>query len=92
MQPSIKKGGFEVVFHKKYPFGTKDFSALITGAKSAGAEILYAYPIPPEAPTILKQMKELDFNPKVTFFTRAMFKKMDFQWDLDELDKIAVSV
>ena len=68
MQPSIKKGGFEVVFHKKYPFGTKDFSALITGAKSAGAEILYAYPIPPEAPTILKQMKELDFNPKVTFF------------------------
>jgi branched-chain amino acid transport system substrate-binding protein len=79
MQPSIKKGGFEVVFHRKYPFGTKDFSALITGAKSAGAEILYAYPIPPEAPTILKQMKELDFNPKVTFFNRAIISTKLFE-------------
>ena len=68
---AMKKGGFELVFHQKYPAGTKDFSAMITGAKAAGAEILLAYPIPPAGPTIVKQMKELDFSPKLTHFVRA---------------------
>ena len=68
---AMEKGGFELVFHQKYPAGTKDFSALITGAKSAGAEILVAYPIPPAGPAIIKQMKELDFSPKITHFVRA---------------------
>jgi branched-chain amino acid transport system substrate-binding protein len=68
---AAKKGGFEIVFHQKYPAGTKDFSAMITGAKAAGADILLAYPVPPEGPAIIKQMKELDFNPKVVHFVRA---------------------
>jgi branched-chain amino acid transport system substrate-binding protein len=68
---AAKKGGFEIVFHQKYPAGTKDFSAMITGAKASGAEILLAYPIPPAGPAIIKQMKELDFSPKVTHFVRA---------------------
>ncbi len=72
MQPAMKAGGFEVVYHQKYPFGTKDFSAIISGAKNAGAEILIDYPVPPAAPIILKQMKELDFSPKVTYFIRAI--------------------
>lgn len=66
-----KGGGFEIVFHQKYPAGTKDFSAMITGAKAAGAEILLAYPVPPAGPAIIKQMKELDFSPKLTHFVRA---------------------
>ena len=68
---AMKKGGFELVFHQKYPVGTKDFSAMITGAKAAGAEILLAYPIPPAGPAIVKQMKELDFSPRLTHFVRA---------------------
>lgn len=68
---TAKKLGFQIVFHQKYPPGTKDFSAMITGAKAAGAEILLAYPTPPEGPAIVKQMKELDFAPKVTHFVRA---------------------
>jgi branched-chain amino acid transport system substrate-binding protein len=63
--------GFEIVFHKKYSPGRKDFSALITGAKAAGAEILLGYPIPPEGPAIVKQMKELDFSPKLVYWVRA---------------------
>ncbi|MFH1490377.1 MAG: amino acid ABC transporter substrate-binding protein, partial [Pseudomonadota bacterium] len=65
------KGDFQLVFHKKYPAGTKDFSALITGAKTAGADILLAYPVPPAGPAIIKQMKELDFSPRVIHFVRA---------------------
>lgn len=68
---TAEKGGFDIVFHQKYPVGTRDFSAMITGAKAAGADILLAYPIPPEGPAIIKQMKELDFNPKVIHFVRA---------------------
>jgi branched-chain amino acid transport system substrate-binding protein len=63
--------GYAIVFDKKYPAGTRDFSALITGAKAAGAEILLAYPIPPMGPTIVKQMKELDFSPKLVYWVRA---------------------
>lgn len=66
-----KKEGFDIVFHQKYPMGTKDFSAMITGAKAAGAEILLAYPIPPMGPAIVKQMKELDYSPKLTYWIRA---------------------
>ncbi|MBN1101829.1 MAG: amino acid ABC transporter substrate-binding protein [Deltaproteobacteria bacterium] len=68
---TAKKLGFQIVFHQKYPAGTKDFSAMITGAKAAGAEILLAYPVPPEGPAIVKQMKELDFAPKVVHFVRS---------------------
>jgi len=66
-----REHGFEIVFHEKYPAGTKDFSALIMGAKGAGAEILLAYPLPPVAPAIVKQMKELDFSPKLVYWQRA---------------------
>lgn len=70
-QQAAKTHGFDIVFHKKYAAGTKDFSALITGAKAAGAEILLAYPLPPMGPTMVKQMKELDFSPKLCFWVRA---------------------
>jgi len=66
-----KLKGFDVVFHQKYAAGTKDFSAMITGAKSAGAEILLAYPLPPMGPAIVKQMKELDYSPKLVWWHRA---------------------
>lgn len=68
---AAEKGGFEIVYHYKYAFGTKDFSAMITGAKAAGAEILLAYPTPPEGMAIIKQMKELDYSPKLTYWIRA---------------------
>jgi len=66
-----KEHGFEVVFDQKYDAGISDFSALITGAKAAGAEILLAYPTPPNGPLLVKQMKELDFSPKLCYWCRA---------------------
>lgn len=65
------KLGFPVVYHRKYAAGTKDFSALVTGAKKAGAEIVLGFPLPMGGPAIVKQMKMLDFNPKLIFFVRA---------------------
>ena len=66
-----KKQSYEIVASGEYAPGSKDFSDLILRAKSAGAETLLALPSPPDGMTIMKQMKELDFNPKVQLFIRA---------------------
>ena len=66
-----KPHGYQVVASGEYAPGAKDFSDLILKAKSAGAEALFALPSPPDGMTIVKQMKELDFNPKAAVFIRA---------------------
>lgn len=66
-----KQNNYQVVASGEYAPGAKDFSDLILKAKSAGAEAVLALPSPPDGMTIVKQMKELDFNPKVVVFIRA---------------------
>jgi branched-chain amino acid transport system substrate-binding protein len=66
-----KKQGYQIVASGEYAPGSKDFSDLILKAKSAGAEVVLALPSPPDGMTIVKQMKELDFNAKVNLFIRA---------------------
>lgn len=66
-----KQNNYQVVASGEYAPGAKDFSDLILKAKSAGAEAVFALPSPPDGMTIVKQMKELDFNPKVVVFIRA---------------------
>jgi len=66
-----KQHGYQVVASGEYAPGAKDFSDLILKAKAAGAETVLALPSPPDGMTIVKQMKELDFSPKVNMFIRA---------------------
>jgi len=66
-----REHGYQVVTNAAYAPGAKDFSDLILKAKSAEAEAVMALPSPPDGMTIIKQMKELDFNPKVNIFIRA---------------------
>jgi len=63
--------GYQVVFRGEYTVGTRDMSDLILRAKSAGAELVLAVPTPPDGITLVRQMKELDFNPKAYLFVRA---------------------
>ena len=66
-----REHGYSVVTNAAYAPGAKDFSDLILKAKSAGEETVLALPSPPDGMTIVKQMKELDFNAKVNLFIRA---------------------
>ncbi len=66
-----KKHGYEIVARGEYAPSSKDFSDLILKAKTAGAETVLALPSPPDGMTLVKQMKELDFNAKVNLFIRA---------------------
>ncbi len=70
-ESAAKKHGYQIAASGEYAPGSKDFSDLILKAKSAGAEAVLALPSPPDGMTIVKQMKELDFNPKVNLFIRA---------------------
>ena len=66
-----KLAGYVVAVHAEYAPGAKDFSDMILKAKAANADVLFTLPTPPDGMTIVKQMKELDFNPKMALFIRA---------------------
>ena len=55
----------------EYAPGAKDFSDLILKAKAANADAVFALPTPPDGMTMVKQMKELGYNPKLDLFIRA---------------------
>ncbi len=68
---SGKAAGYQVAFVGEYAPGAKDFSDLILKAKGANADLVLALPTPPDGMTLIKQMKELGLNPKLTLFIRA---------------------
>jgi len=65
------KRGYKVVVSERYPRITKDFSPLIMAAKNAGAEAVFSAPIAPDGMTMMRQMKELDYNPKAVVVIRG---------------------
>ena len=66
-----KGAGYEVVAHGEYAPGAKDYSDLILKAKAAQADAVFGLPTPPDGMAMVKQMKELDFNPKLALLIRA---------------------
>jgi branched-chain amino acid transport system substrate-binding protein len=71
LQQFAKERGYQIVTQEKYALASNDFSSLIAKAKSDGAEALYTNPTPPQGIRLVKQMKELDWNPKITCIMRA---------------------
>ncbi|OJX64459.1 MAG: hypothetical protein BGO95_08235 [Micrococcales bacterium 73-13] len=59
--------GYEVVYRANNPAGTTDFTADINAAKAAGAEVLLAILIPPDAFALWEQMKALNYVPDLAF-------------------------
>jgi branched-chain amino acid transport system substrate-binding protein len=63
--------GFQIVVPAEYSVGSRDFSDIILRAKAAGAEAVFSMPTPPDGIALIRQMKELDFGPKVILMIRA---------------------
>ncbi len=63
--------GYQLVVDDKYAPGAKDFSQLILKAKDGGAQAVLALPNPPDALTLAKQMKELNYSPAAIMFLRG---------------------
>ncbi|MDH5696401.1 MAG: amino acid ABC transporter substrate-binding protein [Dehalococcoidia bacterium] len=66
-----KRGVYTLTGVHKYSMLAKDYSPLILAAKAAGAEVLLSNPITPDGMTMMRQMKELDYNPKMIVMIRA---------------------
>ena len=67
VQALAPKEGYKVVMHASFAPGTTSYQSYITKAQSAGAQIVIAVMAPPDGITLWKQMKGLDFKPKVAF-------------------------
>jgi branched-chain amino acid transport system substrate-binding protein len=65
------KKGITVTYEGQYAMMTPDMSALINGAKNSGAEVIFSFPTPPDAITMLKQMAQLGYKPKANIMLRA---------------------
>lgn len=74
-----KKRGYTIVADLRYAPPTKDFSSLIMDLKSAGADAIFSVPTPPQSIGIVKQMKELNYSPRVTLFIRG--PDLSTYWD-----------
>jgi branched-chain amino acid transport system substrate-binding protein len=68
---AARDSGYQVVAQGDYAPGAKDFSDLILKARSANADAVFALPTPPDGMTIVRQMKELGYTPKLALFIRA---------------------
>jgi branched-chain amino acid transport system substrate-binding protein len=66
-----KEKGYQIVTDEKYAITSNDFSSLVVKAKNDNAEALYTCPTPPQGIRLIKQMKELNWAPKVTLIMRA---------------------
>jgi len=66
-----KKRGYTIAVEQKYAPPTRDFSSLIMDLRSAGADAVFSVPTPPQSIVIVKQMKELNYAPKMTLFIRG---------------------
>jgi branched-chain amino acid transport system substrate-binding protein len=70
-QQAQSHSGFEVVVDEQYAPGSTDFSSMVLKAKSANPDAVLMVPTPPDGIAIVKQMKELDVNPKLLNIIRA---------------------
>ena len=66
-EQNAPKHGYDVVYHAKFPVGTTDYSSFIAKAKASGAQIVITQMVPPDGVALWKQMKSLNYVPKVAF-------------------------
>lgn len=61
------KAGYKVVASSTFPVGTTNFRSAIADARGKDADIVIAQLPPPDGIALWKQMKGLDYTPKVAF-------------------------
>ena len=61
----LKEKGFNVVFDERFKSGASDFTPMLTKIKRTNPEIFYWVAYAGDTTLIMKQAKEIDFNPKL---------------------------
>ena len=63
----LKKGGFNLVYDKSYPFGSQDLQPIIKDAQAANPDVFVAFSYPPDTIGLTDQAKVSGFSPKVFY-------------------------
>jgi branched-chain amino acid transport system substrate-binding protein len=63
--------GYTIVADNNFPVGTNDFGDMIRRAKEADADIVISQMHTPDAISLWKQMRSLDYKPKAAFFEKG---------------------
>jgi len=61
----LKEKGFTVVFDERFKSGSSDFTPMLTKIKKTNPDVFYWVAYAGDTTLIMKQAKELDFNPKL---------------------------
>ncbi len=61
----LKEKGFEIVFDERFKSGSSDFTPMLTKIKKANPEVFYWVAYAGDTTLLMKQAKEIDFNPKL---------------------------
>ena len=61
----LKEKGLNVVFDERFKSGSSDFTPMLTKIKRTNPEVFYWVAYAGDTTLIMKQAKELDFNPKL---------------------------
>ena len=61
----LKEKGFNVVFDERFKSGSSDFTPMLTKIKRTNPEVFYWVAYAGDTTLLMKQAKELDFNPKL---------------------------
>jgi branched-chain amino acid transport system substrate-binding protein len=73
-----EKKGIKVVAYEAYKAGAPDFKPLITKVKSANPDVVFFVSYLMDATLLMRQSKELDFNPKMYTAGGAGFSMAEF--------------
>jgi branched-chain amino acid transport system substrate-binding protein len=61
----LKEKGFDIVFDERFKSGSSDFTPMLTKIKSTTPDVFYWVAYAGDTTLLMKQAKELDFNPKL---------------------------
>ncbi|MBM3299615.1 MAG: ABC transporter substrate-binding protein, partial [Deltaproteobacteria bacterium] len=70
--------GWKIVVSQAYEAGAEDFKALLTRTKAANPDVVYMISYVKDAAILMRQAKELDFNPKLFAGAAAGFTLPEF--------------
>ncbi|HSR12214.1 MAG TPA: amino acid ABC transporter substrate-binding protein [Thermodesulfobacteriota bacterium] len=61
----LKEKGFDIVFDERFKSGASDFTPMLTKIKKANPDVFYWVAYAGDTTLLMKQAKEIDFNPKL---------------------------
>lgn len=88
---AAQKKGIQIVFDQPYEKGALDFKPMLANMKKANPDIVFAVSYVMDASLIVKQMKEIDFSPKLFIGGAAGYTMPEFRENAGDASEYVAS-